>query len=1093
MLFLATCTTFLVLGVIRPVESVTASPFMFQERNPDGTMTPPLRINGNPVYHYMSDEYGYPVMMDSSCFYVYARPEVSNATLTPSTMRVSNDVDPGREGFQKGMPQMNGTMCSGTFMCDSNNTTRRLGITTTESDDGRQLIASTIRNLVIMVRFADHARRTLPTSEEVDILFNRPGGHPRIAKSGSVRDVYLSNSYQQLDLRSKAYGWVTLPKTEAYYAGGKSGLADVYLEAVRDALDLLQRDYNVDFGSFDADNDGFVDTVTLFHSGYAAEWGSTDANGKSMYDRIWSHKWGIPTWESKSGVKVVTYCTVPALWGTGGSSIGRIGVIAHELGHTLGLPDLYGGNGGYGIGSYGMMANSWGFEGSQLYPPMFSPWSKIRLGWLTADTITTSGRYSLEPSATHQATYRINLGPSEYLLIENRQPLEFDANITQGGLCIWHIDEEAEYYNAGYPGDQGWPNNGKHYRVALLQADGDYNLERGDNRGDGFDVFHPSGVDFLGPSRSGGFGPFPNTDAYQGGNIRRSGISIYDIRQTGALMHFSVTIPGSNGPPPTNPPVTQPTKSPVQQPTASHDREPRELRTRFIGGNGAAGSMFDIWPRDHLVLFGMGIHTSAEERTTVEVWTKSGSFQGYETNATAWTRLLSTEIDGLGRGKPTFINLNPFRIAAMQTRAFYVTVTGGSGLRYTNGNGVGTVYASNADVDIIEGAGKRYPFGSTFRDRQWNGVLQYYVASDPMMEPETDAPTPAPTIAPTPSPTPAPVAVETGHSLKTTFVGGTEQAGNMFDILAFEDIVITGFDIHCSVQSQVTVEIYTKSETHVAYEKDCSKWTLLARVTTVGRGLGKPTPLPIGSFDPVSISQFRIRAFYITIRTTAGRGMRYTRGNGRGNLVAADSSLAVLEGVGSSYACGRTFHDRVWNGVVHYARRGEMSYQPPVSTTISVETTYKGGKQSNGNMFVVTALKSLSIVEMSIHTDEDGPSRLEIFTRPDTYDGFETNPGAWINIANRTIATNGRGQETPIPSDTFSPILIKKGQSVAFYVTLADEAVRYTDGDGWNSSVASNNDIIISKGLGCTYPFGTGAIYQNRVWNGALTYVLEEE
>ena len=94
---------------------------------------------------------------------------------------------------------------------------------------------------------------------------------------------------------------------------------------------------------FDQDLNGVVDAITFLHSGYAAEAGGADEYGTWKRNRIWSHKSHNLGWSSQLGrnVKVNNYFIATSLWGNTGSEIGRIGVIAHELGHFLGLPDLY--------------------------------------------------------------------------------------------------------------------------------------------------------------------------------------------------------------------------------------------------------------------------------------------------------------------------------------------------------------------------------------------------------------------------------------------------------------------------------------------------------------------------------------------------------------------------------------------------------------------------------------------------------------------------------------------------------------------------------------------------------------------------------
>ena len=397
----------------------------------------------------------------------------------------------------------------------------------------------TIKNLVIMMRFSDHVGRMLPSNADMTVLFNNVGPHATLAPTGSVRDVYLENSYGLLTLNSTAFGWVTLPGTEAFYANGSSGLGSPFFDdALRDAL--IGLDPFIDFNQFDESGDNFVDAIAFIHSGYGAEWGGTDCFGAPNTNRIWSHRSTMPTWTSAEGVKVGPYHVSPGVWSTCGSAIGRVGVIAHETGHFFGLPDLYDTNGGSaGIGSWCMMANSWGFDGSQLHPPNFSAWCKQQLGWVSPQVISP-GTFNALQVNTNQSIFRINFNypPGEYLLIENRQPVGFENIMPQGGLFVWHIDEgKGGNQSEGFPGQPGWPENGNHYKVALLQADGEYGLEHGSSGGDFGDPYRAPFATLLGNAT------VPNTHRYQDGDVSPTGNTITAISTSSSTMSFTYTRP----------------------------------------------------------------------------------------------------------------------------------------------------------------------------------------------------------------------------------------------------------------------------------------------------------------------------------------------------------------------------------------------------------------------------------------------------------------------------------------------------------------------------------------------------------------------
>jgi hypothetical protein len=199
-----------------------------------------------------------------------------------------------------------------------------------------------------------------------------------------------------------------------------------------------------------------------------------------------------------------------------------------------------------------------------------SPWSKKTLGWVTPLMIESDGVYTARASATYPDIYMISAGgyaDREYLLIENRQPLLFDINLPAGGLLIYHIDETSNDMR-GFPGQSGWPTNGNHYQVAMLQADGLYNLEKAENNGDAGDFYLP-GME-LGPGNGGTV--FPNTDAYNSGAIFETGIRIFNILEveTGVYSFEVSGLGGSTATTPAPVAATATTPAPVtSKPTVS--------------------------------------------------------------------------------------------------------------------------------------------------------------------------------------------------------------------------------------------------------------------------------------------------------------------------------------------------------------------------------------------------------------------------------------------------------------------------------------------------------------------------------------------
>ena len=432
--------------------------------------------------------------------------------------------------------------------------------------DSRDYISvGTVSVMVVLVQFSDHAEanRPLVSRDDIDAQWQ-----------GRIQDWIAVNSHGALQIQPVVFDWVVTDNTEEFYANGQSGFQFDFLEMAFPALDALDADPNFDWSRFDVNNDGDIDAFVIYHSGHGAETTTSDCFGRAYQDRIWAHARGKAqnrprTWQSRDGsINLRGYTVQSAIEGNCGTQVFNIGVSVHEFLHPYGIIDLYdtGGFLGNGLGNWDIMANPYGIDGN--IPGHVSSWVSQELGWTAPTEITTDGMYILRPWELFDDSYKISLGfnsagREEYLLLENRQREEYDIFLPGTGLAIYHVDENVFRQNKrGFPGQIGWPENGNHYKVALLQADGDYDLETKGNMGDAGDMWKAPMR--LGPGMNGLV--YPNTDRYQDGNIRQTGISV-DVLYEDASMEIAFMVMGLETKSPTSAPSASTTDSPVSVPT----------------------------------------------------------------------------------------------------------------------------------------------------------------------------------------------------------------------------------------------------------------------------------------------------------------------------------------------------------------------------------------------------------------------------------------------------------------------------------------------------------------------------------------------
>lgn len=167
--------------------------------------------------------------------------------------------------------------------------------------------------------------------------------------------------------------------------------------------------------------------------------------------------------------------------------------------------------------------------------------------------------------------------------------------------------------------------------------------------------------------------------------------------------------------------------------------------------------------------------------------------------------------------------------------------------------------------------------------------------------------------------------------LTTTFQGGNNQAGNMFDLVATAPggLRVNGWQINLDTaptnDTLVDVTVWWRKDSHVGHTDSPAGWELLGTASVKSWGPNQPTPVPIGGLD---LPEGATIGVYISTEFDSQfpgspPPLRYTDVGVVPPAIGNDD-LTVVAGVGKAapFFTGMTIPDRMWNGGVLYEPAG---------------------------------------------------------------------------------------------------------------------------------------------------------------------------
>ena len=283
------------------------------------------------------------------------------------------------------------------------------------TDSASSATTGTVRIAIVFVDFSNAAKQGSSNS-----YFDRI--------SSQVTAAYKEMSYGKLNVEFVTVpGWIRMDKPSASYNVSQAGRKD-YSDTVAYAQEVLRKtDPQTDYTG--------VSSLAIFAAEEAA--GISGDYAQPLVDFL-------PTKERSKINSVIV--TGGGWWLNDWDAT----TVTHEIGHVLGLADLYDPNpDAYSpyVGDFDLMSVS---STLSLAPSMMG-WNRWRLGWISDKSVicvkpTAENRITLSPiqSGTGSLIAVVPLSLTRALVMESRHPVGMDRKLPTSGVLVYIVDTRIE-------------------------------------------------------------------------------------------------------------------------------------------------------------------------------------------------------------------------------------------------------------------------------------------------------------------------------------------------------------------------------------------------------------------------------------------------------------------------------------------------------------------------------------------------------------------------------------------------------------------------------------------------------------------------